>query len=109
MTERLGLLTIGQSPREDIVPGFVHGLGRPVELVQEGALDGLTVDQVADLFPRPGEYLLITRMADGRSVTVGRESLLPRLAAAVGRLEERRVDLIVLLCTGTFPEIRTSR
>ncbi|MHB8756716.1 MAG: AroM family protein, partial [Bacillota bacterium] len=31
---------MGQSPRDDIVPGFLHGLGGRVELVQAGALDG---------------------------------------------------------------------
>lgn len=106
VVERVGLVTIGQSPRDDIVPGFLVGLGRPVELVQSGALDGLNAGQVAALAPRPGEYVLVTRMNDGRPVTVGRERLLPFLEAAIGRLEQSQVGLIVLLCTGTFPGLR---
>ena len=104
--ERIGLVTIGQSPRDDIVPGFLHGLGGPAELIQAGALDDLDGDRVAALAPRPGNEVLVTRMRDGHPVTVGREGLVPLLRAAIGKVERAKPALIVVLCTGTFPELQ---
>lgn len=106
VAERIGLVTIGQAPRDDIVPGFLRGFGGPAELVQTGALDGLDAARVEALAPRPGDQVLVTRMKDGRPVTVGRESLVPLVQAAIDRVERAPVDLICVLCTGTFPELK---
>ncbi len=106
MPERIGLVTIGQSPRDDIVPGFLHGFGGRAELVQVGALDDLVAERVAAMAPRPGDQVLVTRMRDGHPVVVGREGLLPLLQAAISKVERARVKMVVVLCTGTFPELR---
>ena len=37
------MLTIGQSPRDDILPGVKEILGKGVEIVEAGALDGKTM------------------------------------------------------------------
>ncbi len=105
MNERVGMVTIGQSPRDDVLPGFLHGLGGLVEIRQAGALDDLTEAEIAGLAPEEGGYHLITRLRDGRSVIVGRERILPHLFSAIRGLEQEGVDLIILLCTGTFPEL----
>ena len=38
--KKIGMLTIGQSPRDDILPGLKEILGKNVEIVEAGALDG---------------------------------------------------------------------
>ena len=43
----VGLVTIGQAPRDDVVPDMVEILGRDVHLVQAGALDGLGPGRLA--------------------------------------------------------------
>ncbi|WP_030105419.1 AroM family protein, partial [Actinoalloteichus caeruleus] len=47
---RLGVVTIGQSPRVDLVPELLPRLGR-VEVVERGALDDLGRAEIAALAP----------------------------------------------------------
>jgi protein AroM len=107
-TRRLGFVTIGQSPRDDILPGMLPHLPPDVELLQAGALDGIQPDQLAAMAPMPGDYVLTTRLADGRAVTVARQRVLPRLQAAVNSVTDRGAEVVAILCTGTFSDL-TSR
>ncbi len=107
MATRVGMITIGQSPRVDVVPEVRALVGRPMDVVEAGALDGLSLDEVRRLAPGPGDETLVTRMADGTEVHVAKRHIIPRLQSCVDRLGSQ-VEAIVLLCTGTFPEFRTS-
>jgi 3-methyladenine DNA glycosylase AlkD len=44
--KKIGMITIGQSPRVDIVPEMQEILGTDVEILEAGALDGLTLEEV---------------------------------------------------------------
>jgi protein AroM len=83
---KIGVITIGQSPRSDLIPEFEQALGAGVEIIQKGALDEFKLEEVKQLHPEEGDYILVTRMRDGTEVKSG-------------------VELIVLLCTGEFPEL----
>ena len=48
--KKIGMLTIGQSPRDDILPGLKEIFGKNVEIVEAGALDGLTLEEVERVF-----------------------------------------------------------
>jgi len=99
----LGLVTIGQSPRDDILPQMLPFLPAGATIWQAGALDSLTPEQIAELAPAPGDYVLHTRVRDGSAVTVGRRQLLPRVQACLDRLAARGANPILLLCTGELP------
>ena len=43
MKRKLGVITIGQSPRDDVIPEMVEFIGKDIEVLQAGALDGLTL------------------------------------------------------------------
>ncbi|HEY8417286.1 MAG TPA: AroM family protein [Limnochordales bacterium] len=101
---RVGFVTIGQSPRDDVVPGMRPYLGA-VEVLEAGALDGLDAAEIAALAPRDPDRVLVTRLRDGSSVKVDKELVLPRLAECVVRLEAAGAAVIVLLCTGSFPPL----
>ncbi len=103
---RLGLLTVGQSPREDVTPTLRAILGESVHLRESGALDGLTEEDLRALAPHEGETPLET-WCHGGAVVVAEERLMPRLQAAADRLE-RLSDLTLLLCSGEFPELTLS-
>jgi protein AroM len=103
----LGLVTIGQSPRDDVLPQMVPFLPSDLDLRQMGALDGLTREQILGLAPGPDDYVLHTRLRDGSSVTVGREPVVSLVQACIHQLEEEGADPILLLCTGEFPELRS--
>ena len=47
MRRRLGIVTIGQTPRTDVIPEMAEVLGPGVEIVERGALDGLDIPAVA--------------------------------------------------------------
>ncbi|GAB4528485.1 MAG: AroM family protein [Anaerolineae bacterium] len=103
----LGLVTIGQSPRDDVMPQLLPFLPGDVAVQQMGALDGLTRDQIQALAPGPDDYVLHTRLRDGSPVTIGREPIVSRVQACIDELEEAGANPILLLCTGQFPELRS--
>jgi protein AroM len=103
MATRVGMITIGQSPRPDVVPEVTALVGRPMEVIQAGALDGLGRTEVRLLAPGPADETLVTRMQDGTEVHVAKRHIIPRLTTCIDRLGSQ-VDILVLLCTGEFPE-----
>ncbi len=107
LSSPLGLVTIGQSPRDDIVSQMLPLLPAGLDIRQAGALDGLTHEQIAELAPGPEDYILHTRLRDGSAVTVGRERIEVLLQDCIKRLEAGRANPIVLLCTGEFPGLRS--
>jgi len=98
---RIGFATIGQAPRSDTVPAIVASLGQPVEVVESGALDGLTDAEILELGPRQGEYTFATRLADGRQVALRKSAAEERLGAVLERMDRQELDLVVALCAGT--------
>ena len=53
--KKIGAITVGQSPRVDLIPEIQPILGDSVEIIQAGALDGLSKEEIAKFVPRPGE------------------------------------------------------
>lgn len=102
MARRVAFLTIGQSPRPDLVPEMVAETRAPIEPFERGALDGLAPDEIAALAPRPGEACLVSRLSDGREVLLAGPALERRLRPVLAQLDHGGFDLIVLLCSGRF-------
>ena len=102
----LGLVTIGQSPRDDVLPQMTPVLPDDLGIRQMGALDDLNPGQINELAPGPEDYVLHTRLRDGSSVTIGRGPIVPLVQACIDQLEEGGANPILLLCTGEFPELR---
>jgi protein AroM len=103
----LGVVTIGQSPRDDVMPQIVPFLPGDVDIRQAGALDGLGSDKLAELAPAPDGYELLTRLRDGSAIAVGREKIVSLVQARIDQLERDGADLILLMCTGEFPALRS--
>lgn len=107
-TVRLALLNIGQAPRHDLTEAIEQGLPPHVSAWHVGALDGLTRAQVQSQFaPADGAPCLISRLADGGTVTLDAALVGQQLQRTIERLEDDGVEVIVLLCTGEFPALRT--
>lgn len=104
---KVGTVTIGQSPRVDIVPEMVGTWGSQVEVLERGALDGLTRAEIESFAPAAGDYTLVTRLADGSSVTIAKRFVQPRVHAALRELDALGTDCLILLCTGDFPAVET--
>ena len=105
---RIGMVTIGQAPRADVVPDMA-ALLPDVEILEAGALDGLDRAAIARLAPEGDDEILVTRLADASPVFVGKAHVLPRVTARIAALEAQGVALTVLLCTGAFPRLTARR
>lgn len=106
---KVGTITIGQSPRMDITPEMQEILGSNCELLEGGALDALSMEEIEQIAPKEGEYVLVTRLRNGISVQVAEHHILPRMQGEIDRLEEAGAEVVALLCTGEFPGFRSSR
>ena len=58
--------------------------------------------------PEEGDYVLVSRLTDGTSVTFAERYILPS-PEAIDRMEEDGCRLIMFFCTGKFPETLTSK
>lgn len=105
--KKIGMLTIGQSPRADILPGFLEILGNGYEVIEVGALDGLTLKDIERIDFRPDDYLLVSRMRDGTEIRITKRFVLPLVQGKIRELEEKGVDIIVIMCTGKFPQFES--
>jgi len=99
----LGIVTIGQSPRPDVVQDISPFIGEDVQILERGALDGLSGDRIKALSPEKGMLPLVARLADGREVILAEEKILSLMESAVVELNDREASLILLLCVGSFP------
>ena len=99
-------VTIGQSPRDDIVPDILAMAGDGVAAREVGLLDDLDDAGIAGLAPADGEAALVSRLRDGREVQMSKAKVHARLDDTLARIEAGGTDLCVLLCTGEFAEAR---
>ena len=106
---KIGAITIGQAPRTDVTADIMRIFDGKVELLQRGGLDGLTKEEIARFTPEEGDYVLVSRLTDGSSVTFAERFILPRLQECIHELEDEGVRLIMFFCTGDFPDSLTSK
>lgn len=106
---RIGLLTIGQSPRDDLVPEIKPFLLPHIEVAEYGLLDELSADEVKFLEPDAGEIPLATRLRDGSQVQLGEKKAIDLLHKAIDFLTtEMNVKAIGMLCTHNFSLAKSS-
>ena len=103
---KIGAVTVGQSPRTDITADadtFFHG---QVEILESGALDSYSLEEVQSLSRPEGDYLLTSRMRDGAEVHVARSHILLNLQKCISHLEYLGAELILMFCTGELALLR---
>ena len=105
--KKIGLITVGQAPRDDVTVDLLPIFGSDIELIQVGALDGLTREEIAAFAPEEGDYVLVSRLNDGSSAVFAERYILPRLQQCIFDLEKADVALILFLCTGSFPTFQS--
>jgi protein AroM len=95
----IAAVTIGQSPRPDIV-GEIALFAPGATWIETGVLDGLDEEAVAVLAPAGTDTTLVTR-AFGRTVLVGEHAISGRVRLAI-RDAAPKADAVILLCSGPF-------
>lgn len=105
---KIGLVTVGQTPRDDVTPEILDLLPSSVSYVEVGALDGFDSAEkvMEEIGAVEGEPRIVTRMRDGTSVSIKHDEAVELLKERMEEMEE--VSLLLLLCTGSFPKLDTS-
>jgi protein AroM len=116
-TRKIGAITIGQSPRDDIMAVMTPHLPDGLKVLQRGALDDLDAVTIASLRPdlsaetgdlggprEPAnelEYdILVSRMRDGSEAMMTHDRVVPLMQQKIVELESEGAEFIVLLCGG---------
>ena len=103
MASTIGIVTIGQSPRDDLKTLFA-GLAPPGStVILRGCLDGMTDEEVDGVPPENGDDALYTALRGGRDVKISKKAVIARAPAALAALREDGAEAIVFCCTGEFP------
>jgi len=107
---KIGMITIGQSPRDDVVPEIIRTIRdtSDLEIIQKGALDGLKGKQLDKIRAKEEtkKKVFVTRLNDGSEIKVDKKKLMPKFEEKINELD-KKVDLITYLCAGKFPEFKT--
>lgn len=106
----IGMATIGQAPRDDVVPAMRRYLPADLRIAQRGVLDGLSRAEISRLAPRPGEVGIVTKLLDGSSVLLSHELILPLMQTKVEELiADEGAELVVILCGADWSALRSTR
>lgn len=106
----LGTVTLGQTPRPDVMPRFETHLPAGVAVRHVGVLDHLPdADITARFKPRPREQRFLTRLADGRALEVDAAAAEAGVQRRILELEDDGCSVITVLCAGVFRGLRARR
>jgi protein AroM len=102
--EKVGILTIGQTPRPDLEAVFRRHLPG-VELIVRGALDGVSRQAIQEMAAAGGEYPLFTILRDGTSCEISLYRLKPLLDEQAKAVAAAGASVAALMCAGNFPDL----
>jgi protein AroM len=104
-TPRIAFVTIGQTPRSDIVPEMMAeiavGLETQPSYEEFGVLDGLEGAELDAFRAQDGEHSFATRLASGEEIVSSKSRTEERLNDILAQIDRKGFDIVVLLCTGT--------
>ncbi len=104
MLPRLGVITIGQSPRPDLHAVFAREAPH-AEVLVRGALDDLDVAAITELATPGCDYPLLVRLRNGASSELPMARVHQRVVVVAESLAVEGVYAIVVACAGAFPEV----
>ena len=108
MSRVAGFLTVGRTPRPDIVNDVQACLDRTVPILECGALDQVPDEEISKYAPIDADDALIASLGNRREAVVSKAKVAAVLQREIKRLEPE-VDTFVVLCTGPFPNFESVR
>lgn len=106
---KIGAITIGQSPRDDIIPDLKRLIGVKIPVEVLGVLDNLEMEEIKELAPDRREDILMTRLRDGESVALGYGSVVKGIRKCLADLRTKGFEIFALLCTCHFSELEDEK
>ncbi|WP_428667949.1 AroM family protein [Reyranella sp.] len=103
MARTLGIITVGQAPRDDMADLFAEHAPPGTKVILRGALDGLSEAEIDAATPENGPDTLYTKLRGGRDVKLSKKAVIARSPEAFAKLRADGCDVLVYACTGDFP------
>lgn len=104
---KVAFVSVGQTPRFDLVPDLLTQLDLPIAATEFGCLDGLSEQEITALAPHPSEQAIVTRLADGSDIVLSKPRMAERMAQIVSRFAPSDFELVVILTTGLFRDFES--
>lgn len=106
----LGIATIAESPRDDVVPAMRAFFPNDLTIVEAGCLDGLSREEIDALAPEEGEVGIVARLKTGGSTLLSHTKILPRMQKVVDSLiSNQGADLVLIVCGADWSDIKASK
>jgi len=103
----LGVLLIGQEPRPDYEAFFRACLPEDGRVLVTGTLDDLSLEEIRSLPCPEGEPVLVTLSREMVPIKVPAKEAHRRMPDKIRFLEESGAHIIVVICTGRFPFLKS--
>lgn len=106
MRKRVCFITLGQSPRPELISEVLEHIREPIDYAEIGALDGIAREEIEALHSAR-DTPLVTKLADGKEIVVSSSFIHKRLESVIAHVDRRGHDLLVLLASGIFRSFDT--
>jgi len=105
---KIALLTIGQSPRRDIIPEIRPLISPDIEIKERGLLDNLNFEEIQKLKPQKDEVPLVSILKNGETVHLEVKKIETLLEENIKEMQKENIKAVGLLCTHDFQEKKYS-
>lgn len=105
---KLAFATIGEAPRDDLVPFLRKQLPPEIEVVEDGVLNHLKPSERTALDAGDDSLHMVTRDRDGNAYRLSYQLTLPHMQVVVDGLVKGGADLVVILCGADWSPVRAS-
>ena len=105
---KLAFATIGEAPRDDLVPYLREQLDPSIEITEDGVLNHLGEDDRLALDAQDDSLHMVTRARDGSAYRLSYQRTLPHMQRVVDGLTEKGADLVVILCGADWSPVTAS-
>ncbi|MEK4300162.1 AroM family protein [Oceanobacillus sp. FSL W8-0428] len=108
MHPTIGVITVGQTPRVDMIPAMQHIFPDNTAIVERGVLDYKTEQEILNLSPNENQTVLVSRLSNGDKTVIAKEKILPFIQDLISELNLSGTTMILLACTGQFPKFTSN-
>lgn len=105
---KLAFATIGEAPRDDVVPYLREQLGSEIEIIEDGILNHLEEQERLQLDAQDDSLHMVTRSRDGTAYRLNYQRAIPHMQRVVDGLVEQGADLVVILCGADWSPVTAS-
>lgn len=101
-------VSVGQSPRADLIDNVLENVDIPIDAIEIGALDDLSPLEIEKFRAFGEEPSIVSRLRDGSEIVLSKPRIAERMAVIVANFRPNEFDLVVILSTGLFRDFEST-